>query len=102
MVSAGRAAGQRMRLFWCLIVRSVLEHSDNFIRGHDIPKLLDHVFQRRAMLLVRQCRTTILDHDDLVIELHGIPSGAFTANIGFGPGDEHVLYGVAGKRALQH
>ena len=36
-----------------LVVGPVLEHGDSFISCHDITELLDHVFQCRAMLVVR-------------------------------------------------
>src|SRR5271168_4628149 len=62
---------------------------NDLIAGHHVTELLNHVLQRRAMLVVGQRRATVGHHHHFEVEHHGIACGRFAANVGLGAGNEN-------------
>ena len=78
------------------------QNGKNLITRHDIAELLNHILQRRAVFFIRKRCIAVLDHYDIVVELHGIPAGTFATDIGFGTADQNRLDTLARQQALQH
>src|ERR1043165_2773029 len=67
---------------------SSTEEVERFLDSEHITELLDHVLERRAVLVVGEGGGAVGEHDYLVIEHHRVARGAFAADVGFGAGDE--------------
>jgi hypothetical protein len=84
-----------------LLVAVDAEEFQHFVRRHDVTKLLDDVLQRRAVLIVRQRRAAVRDHDDLEIKHHGIACSRLAADVGFGAADQNRIDARASQDAFQ-
>ena len=73
----------------------------SLLAGHDVTKLLDHVFKCGAMFVVGQRCATVGHHHHLEVEHHGVARGRFAADVGLGAGNEHGIDVEAAQQPLK-